>query len=614
MMRRRRKLLALSPGGVALDQDEACAHERSRTCAAAEFGPATRRWAVAAVGLALIGCSGGDVGDPTPGFAGPSALAGTSATPGLTPGVAAGAGGVGAPGAGGATAPTPTDPADPGACRDGRVEPRAVLIAPRQYVNMLRDVIGPTAVSDQDAAASSELVFETVDRARVTTSMLDRFDQMAETATESLRGKTSTFLACPSLMDTTCVRAALGKLAHRTYKRPVEPAELDALMAVRDMGVSLIATDQGESGALAALQAILIAPSTLYRTEFQNPAQGMTRKLTSHERAAALAAFLLDSLPDDALLAAADDKSLDTPAGIQTQVDRLLALPRVRQHVTQVVLTAFNVPRIFSTPKDAALFPGYTAEVQNSMYEETRRFVDDVLWTRAAPLGELMTSNKSFIDGNLAKLYGMAAPSNPMQFTLTALPPERSGLLTQGSVLSVLSRTDKNSVVARGLFVRGNILCLPKIPGPPQSVQAQVAMQLGATASQKELAAYRAMTSPCMTCHSNFDRFGLLLEAYDPMGKYLSQAAEPVDFKGLAPLDGVVTGVPQLTARMAQDHLFEQCFSDRTLSYALSIATDSASLCLKPTPTGVAPQSTMRDLILSVVQSPAWTDRTQMEP
>jgi hypothetical protein len=468
-------------------------------------------------------------------------------------------------------------------------------------------------VTEQDAAASSELLFDTIDRPRVTTSMLDRFDQMAETATQTLRGKTATFLNCSNLMDTACVRSSLERVAKRAYKRPVTAEELTALMALRDMGAQLIA-DQGESGAIAALQAILVSPSTLYRTEFQNPAQNLQRKLTAHERAAALAAFLLDSIPDDALLAAADDGSLATPAGLQAQVDRLLALPRVRQHVTQVVLTSFNVPRIFSTPKDAALFPNYNAMLQNSMYEETRRFVEDVLWTRGAPLGELMTAKKSFIDGNLAKLYGMAAPSQPAQFTQMDLPPERAGLLTQASVLSVLSRTDKNSVVARGLYVRGNIMCLPKIPGPPQSVQAQVAMQLGATASQKELAAYRAMTSPCLGCHSQFDRFGLLLEAYDPTGKYLPQSAEPVDFMGLTPLDGVLKDVGALTARMAQDGIFEQCFSDRTLSYSLSIATDSATLCLKPASGALNRNATMRDLILSVVQSPAWTDRTQLEP
>jgi hypothetical protein len=499
-------------------------------------------------------------------------------------------------------------------CGDARVEPRAVLVAPRQYVNSLRDMLGATAVSEQDATASAELVVETIDRPRVTTATLDRFVRMAEAAVETLRGKTTTFLGCTNLMDATCVRTALNKIAHRAYKRPVAPDELDALMALRDTGIAAVTTDQGESGTLAALQAILIAPSTLYRTEFQAPAQNRVRKLTAHERAAALAAFLLDSVPDDALLAAADDGSLDRPAGIQTQVDRLLALPRVRQHVTQVVLTAYNVPRIFNTPKDPAVFPSYTAQLQNSMYEETRRFVEDVLWTRNAPLGELMTSRRSFIDGSLAKLYGLPAPSQPSMFTPTELPAERSGLLTQASVLSVLSRTDKNSVVARGLYVRGNVLCLPKVPGPPMSVQAQVAMQLDAKASQKELAAYRAMTSPCLGCHAQFDRFGLLLEAFDATGKHLPAQAEPVDFTGLKPLDGALNNVPALTQRLAQDSLFEQCFSDRTLSYALTIATDGAALCLRPNASGVQQKATMRDLILSVVQSPAWTDRTQVEP
>jgi hypothetical protein len=76
----------------------------------------------------------------------------------------------------------------------------------------------------------------------------------------------------------------------------------------------------------------------------------------------------------------------------------------------------------------------------------------------------------------------------------------------------------------------------------------------------------------------------------------------------------VVNDVAALTARMAQDGLFEQCFSDRTLSYSLSIASDSAALCLKPASGTLNRNATMRDLILSVVQSPAWTDRTQLEP
>ncbi|HKP63535.1 MAG TPA: DUF1592 domain-containing protein, partial [Polyangiales bacterium] len=510
--------------------------------------------------------------------------------------------------------PPNTAPPAADSCGNSRVEPRAVLVAPRQYVNVLRDMLGATSVSDADAAASSELNIETIDRPRVTTATLDRYSRLSERAAESLRGKTTTFLSCPSLTDATCVRTALGRIAHRAFKRPVAKEELDAIMALRDMGVSAVA-DQGETGALTAIQAIMLAPSTIYRTEFQQAAQGMTRTLNAHERAAALAAFVLDSVPDDALLAAADDGSLATPAGLEKQVDRLLALPRVRTYLTQVVLTAYNVTRIFNTPKDPAAFPTYTPALQTSMYEETRRFVEDVLWTRKAPLGELMTSRNTFVDGALSKLYGLPTPSgNGMEFKPTQVGPERSGLLSHASVLSVLSRTDKNSVVARGLYVRGSILCLPKPPPPPDSVAAQVAMQLDAKASQKELAAYRAMTSPCLGCHANFDRFGLLLEAFDPIGRYLPAQAEAQDFTGLSPLSGTVKDLSGLAATLEQKQLFEQCFADRTLSFALTTASDSAKMCLRPNGVHVPASATMRDLVLAVAQSPTFNDRTQVGP
>ena len=500
-------------------------------------------------------------------------------------------------------------PAAAGSCDTERLSARAVLVAPRQYVNVLRDLLGPMAVSEQDAATSSELIFDTVDRPQLTTATLDRIVRLAEGATGSIKGKTASVLGCSNLADTACVRKGIGSLARRAFKRPVAQDELDQLMALRDMGAQLEPNDQTETGTLAALQAVLIAPSTLYRTEFTAPVQGQARSLNAHERAAALAALLLDSGPDEALLMAADDGSLANEAGVIREIDRLLKLPRVRTQLTTAILTAYNVQRVFNTPKDAKLYPDYTAQLQNSMYEETRRFVEDVLWTRNAPLSELLTSRRSFVDAPLAKLYGVPAPRTP--FEPTMLPPERAGLLTQASVMSVLSRPDKTSVVARGLFVRGNLLCLPKIPGPPTSVLTAVAMQLEEDATQRDLAAYRAKTSPCMGCHAQFDRFGLLLEQFDAIGRHLPAQSMPVDFTGLAQLDGVAADVGELAGRVQKDQLFERCLSDRALGYALTIAPDSQNRCLQNLrdPDKLA-KATIRDLIVAVATSPQFTTRS----
>jgi hypothetical protein len=143
------------------------------------------------------------------------------------------------------------------------------------------------------------------------------------------------------------------------------------------------------------------------------------------------------------------------------------------------------------------------------------------------------------------------------------------------------------------------------------SVAAQVAAQLNADATQKELAMFRATTSPCMSCHSQFDRFGLLLESFNPVGRYEPANAAPIDFTGLDPLNGVVPDVAGFSSVVEQHQLFEKCLADRTLGYALTSAADNSMFCLgnlrEPSK---LQNATIRDLIVAVATSPAFNTRT----
>ena len=568
---------------------------------------------VVAVGAALcFSCSGGIAGDQPGGPPGAGGAGGS--------GAGAVIGGSGAPGAlagngPGAAGATVEDPPPLSSCAGSLPSARAVMLTTRPDMNALRDLLGEGAVSDADVLSGDDLEIEVVDRPRMTTAALDQRLRLAEQAVTSLRGEAATRLGCPALTDRACVRGAIERLGLRAYKRPLEAAELDDAMALYDAELAATTTDAGETAALFALQAVLSAPSTLYRTEFTGPTGATTRALSAYERAAALGAWLLDSLPDDALLAAAADGSLMTPAGMQTQIDRLLALPRVQDHLTDVVLSAYRAPRVFETPKDEALFPEYTPALQQSMYDETHRFVQDVLWDRNADLSELLTSRKGFVDDALADVYGIPAPAGGAagQLTEVELPESRAGLLTQASVLSVLARTDKTSVVARGLFVRGAILCQPKIGSPPESVQAQVTMQLNANSTQAELAAYRAMTDPCSGCHSQFDRFGLLLEKFDPIGKERMTPAAPIDLAGLGTLTGTVGSPRELAEMFASDGQFVACLARRTLAFALTEAHEASHLCtddpIADAITGLG--GDMHALVSALATQPAFFARTQ---
>lgn len=568
-------------------------------------------------------------------------------------GTGSGTGGVGGTGGAGGGATN--------ACGDPAMPARAVLATEQQYRNTLSDVLGEEAVADIDE--QGELLFEVIDRPRMGTGRLDRVLRMAESATESLRGRTAQVLGCADLSDATCIRDGLTRLGRRAYKRPLTATEQTELMALYEESVTadmanlpppatldgpppqnailcageyntcslppgITATvwygredgwvartgmsgdfacgnelfgdpfmgdakscyyiegepsvDTGptaavrEDGVLLAMTAMLVSPSTLYRTEFSGGSGG----LNAYEQAAAIAALLLDSVPDESLLTAATDGSLLTAAGLDAQLSRLLQLPRVRDHLTDVLLHAFNVHKLFDSPKDPGVFPNYTPALQSSMYEETRRVIDDVLWGRQAPLTELLTTRQSFVNADLASIYGIPYNGAGDEFVPVTLPETRSGILTHPSLMSALSRTDHTSVVARGLFVRGAILCASKIPAPPAAVFDIVQMQIEADATQAELAEYRANSPACAGCHSQFDRFGLTLERFDPIGADRPASEMPVDLTGLLDFQGTVSGSSELIAQIAESPKFIDCMTERMLGYALSEARTTGSVCI----------------------------------
>src|SRR5688500_13656401 len=157
--------------------------------------------------------------------------------------------------------------------------------------------------------------------------------------------------------------------------------------------------------------------------------------------------MLTDAPPDDELRAAAQSGALSAPDALTRQVERMLALPAVQESRTKTLTAAWQIGSLFGTVKDPGLFPEYSPALQSSMYRETDAFVEAVSWTRNAPVSELLTSHESFVDGALAAIYGVPfAGTDPTMLAPATLPPERSGLLTQASLLTLLSRTDNTSV------------------------------------------------------------------------------------------------------------------------------------------------------------------------
>src|SRR5260370_28780791 len=141
----------------------------------------------------------------------------------------------------------------------------------------------------------------------------------------------------------------------------------------------------------------------------------------------------------------------------------------------------------------------------------------------------------SFLNERLARHYGIAGVSGPefRRVDLTGTP--RSGVLTQGSVLTVSSYATRTSPVLRGKWILENVLNAPP-PDPPAGTPRLDEATVGASASlRQQMEAHR--TNPtCAPCHAKMDPLGLGLENYDGIGAWRTKDAKfPVDASGVLP-------------------------------------------------------------------------------
>src|SRR5262245_26158629 len=418
-------------------------------------------------------------------------------------------------------------------CTPGRLPRRAVWLSEIQFAHAITQLLGPAALdAEQVPDAAQKPFFQ--DGVVVDRSLLQTRLELAGRASASLQGRVAEGTGCVA-NDDACARAFVAELAAKAFRRPLLEAEIADLNAVYDAGRE---TDL-ETGVRLAVEAVIASSSFNYRTELGTGAgAGAPVELTPHELASMLSFWLTDSPPDSSLASAADSGALSDTAELARQVERLLAAPEARDSLTHTLMSAWRLGNLFASSKDPSLFPEYGPGLQSSMFEETRRFLDRTLWG-SGNLSEVLTSRTSFVNAALASLYGVPfSAGNPSEFVEVALPAsERAGLLTQASLLSALSRADNTSVVARGLFVRASLLCLPAPPPKPEALLAQVPAFVGANLDQRQSAQFRAATSPCSTCHNLMDPFGLLFENYDAIGRYRREL-EGVPIDASVRLDG----------------------------------------------------------------------------
>jgi mono/diheme cytochrome c family protein len=374
--------------------------------------------------------------------------------------------------------------------------------------------------------------------------------------------------------ETACATKILSTLARRAYRRPVSNDDVQTLL-----GFYKDARDAGgpggfDAGIGAALERVLVSPDFLFRIEADPDriAPGTPYRISDVELASRLSFFLWSSIPDDELLDLAIRGKLRDAGVLDQQVRRMLADPRARASLVDNFFSQWLQTRNvwLLTPDANRKFPWFDDNLRVAFVKEIELFLDAQL-KEDRSIVDLLTSNETFLNEQLAKHYGVSGVfgSHFRQVKLT--DENRWGLLGKGSVLAVTSYPTRTSPTIRGRWLLENILASP-VPPPPANVNTNLdEVKTAVPVSIRERLEAHRKNPACAGCHARMDPVGFSLENFDALGQWrTTENGTPINASGVL-LDGTKVDGPAALrqALVAQKEQFVKAVTGKLVTYAL---------------------------------------------
>jgi hypothetical protein len=478
---------------------------------------------------ALFGCSAGEGADlpDDSGGGGTAGSSGSSATGGTS---GSGTGGTGLAGSGGGN-PVET-------CGESKVTlPLLRRLTRREIERSLSSIFPAVAGQWQNTLASDTVTdrgfdndaFSLVVSKQTAREIGETAENLATAVTGPALGQV---LPCAtSTPGPTCAGEFIDQYGKRLFRRPVTADE-------RSRYLDFFTTASGQTdfarGIGWLVRALVESPSFLYRREVGEP-NGGKHRLSAHEIATELAYTFTGTTPTDALLAQADAwRARGTPptgAELEQAAAGLLAQAGAGEHVANFFESWIGYQRAAVITK--ANVAEYDA-LRGPMVEETRRFLDEVVFARKGGVRELLTANYTTPTAALASFYGLPVPT--AEYAVVERPSGQGiGLFAQASVLSSLAQPNSSSPTKRGVLVFERFLCRekPALPGnvplPPIPTTAQ-------TTRERYEVIHISGGTDCPGCHALFDPIGFGFEHFDEVGRYrATENALPVDAASYVP-------------------------------------------------------------------------------
>lgn len=491
-----------------------------------------------------------------------------------------------------------------------------------EYNNTVRDLLGDTSnPADSFVTEEEALGFNNQATSLIVTEILaDQYMQASEdVAAAAVAERLDQILPCDPQVDAAaCGREFVETFGARAFRRPLSSDEVDRIEGVFSWGLE---TYDFNTGIEVVIQTILQSPHFLYRVEFgmPDPVEEDVVELTPHEIASRLSYLVWNSMPDDELFDAAAAGELATREQIAEQARRMLDDPKARDAIRNFHDQWLLLDEIEVLNKDASVYPSYSEDLRPMWREETHAFIEHVLLEDDGSVETLFTAPYSVMNATLAEFYGVSGPTGEAYERVDLDPSQRSGLLTQASILAVTAKADQSSPIHRGKFVREQLLC-QILPPPPNDVDIELP-EFDPTRTTRERFDAHREDPACNGCHELIDPIGYGFEHYDGVGLYRGdENGLPIDASGeiiaTDDIDGPFDGVIELGQKLATSEEVRNCVATQWFRYGFGRGEESVDECSM----NVVRESfeasgyNIRELIVALTQTDAFRYRHAVVP
>lgn len=362
-----------------------------------------------------------------------------------------------------------------------------------------------------------------------------------------------------------------------------------------------------QAGIRAVVGALITHPAFIDLTPTGTEEGGVVT-LDANSFATRLALLVWNSVPDAELLGIGE--AILEPEGVEAMLGSMLADPRYGRAQADLYSAATGVRSLTSVDR-STVYEDWSDTIAASMIEEQRRFVTDQVGDAEASLEDLLTSSSTFVNADLAALYGVdlqtPAPGGDGWAPGELDPTRRGGLMTQLGAVTSWSNNRPADVyrtpTKRGLAVLSSFFC-QTAPPPPPGVDLDPPSG-GGVESREDWEA--SLSDPaCSACHTLFDPFGFSLGNYDGVGRWDPQGDATNATHAF--LDEEFADALELGAQLAADDDVHACMAERYYTFALRRTLDDMDDCAVDQYTAAFAESggNLRALVQAIATSDAF--------